>query len=242
MTNRSASSSRASSSLARSLSITASTPTRQRRPSTSSYLVGTPPPPAQITTVPCSSSHRIGRISKIRFGSGDGTTRRQLAPSCLNAQPFSRGQRIGLRLVVHGADELRRVGEGRVAAVDLDHREHGRERLLEREQVAEFLLDQVADHALGLRPEHVERIRLDVGVRGRLQREQPDLRPVAVRDHQLVLLCDGRESASRDAHVLALRLGRHRLAAPQKCVATQSHDDPHRVRPLTRPWWRRGRP
>ena len=37
-----------------------------------SYIVGMPPPPAAITIVLCSSSHLIGRSSKMRFGSGDG--------------------------------------------------------------------------------------------------------------------------------------------------------------------------
>ena len=54
-----------------------------------SYIVGIPPPPAQITTVPCSSSQRIGRISKIRRGRGDATTRRNFAPSGLTTQPFA---------------------------------------------------------------------------------------------------------------------------------------------------------
>ena len=68
--------------------MTASTPPSVRSlPGT--HVVGIPPPPAQITTTPCSSSHRIGRISKIRFGAGDGTTRRRRSPSRLNTQPFS---------------------------------------------------------------------------------------------------------------------------------------------------------
>jgi hypothetical protein len=75
------------------LSITASTPLSSRpagaRAAIGSYIVGMPPPPAQITTVPFSSSHLIGLISKIRLGSGDGTTRRHRSPSCLNAHPFS---------------------------------------------------------------------------------------------------------------------------------------------------------
>ncbi len=54
-----------------------------------SYIVGMPPPPAQMTTAPWSSNQRIGRISKMRFGRGEGTTRRQWAPSGLTAQPFS---------------------------------------------------------------------------------------------------------------------------------------------------------
>jgi hypothetical protein len=41
-----------------------------------------------MTTTSFSMSHRTGRISKIRRGSGDGTTRRQEGPSGLNIQPF----------------------------------------------------------------------------------------------------------------------------------------------------------
>ncbi|MNP24313.1 hypothetical protein D3C76_1170660 [compost metagenome] len=55
----------------------------------SSYMVGMPPPPAQMTTVPFSSSHLIGRISKMRLGRGLATTRRNLSPSGAMAQPFS---------------------------------------------------------------------------------------------------------------------------------------------------------
>ena len=40
-----------------------------------------------MTTQPCASSHSTGRISTIRFGSGEGTTRRQLAPSCRTTHP-----------------------------------------------------------------------------------------------------------------------------------------------------------
>src|ERR671912_445180 len=88
MTYRSAPTSRASSWLAKSLSITASTPTRVRAPS-GRNIVGTPPPPAQMTTTSLSSSQRMGRISKIRLGSGEGTTRRQRSPSGLNTHPFT---------------------------------------------------------------------------------------------------------------------------------------------------------
>ncbi|MNV93678.1 hypothetical protein D3C71_1883940 [compost metagenome] len=53
------------------------------------YMVGMPPPPAQITMLLFSSSHLIGRISKMRFGFGLATTRRYLSPSGAMAQPFS---------------------------------------------------------------------------------------------------------------------------------------------------------
>ncbi len=68
--------------------MTASTPVR-RRSSPGTNIVGIPPPPAQMTTEPWSRSQRIGPISKIRFGRGDGTTRRQYAPSAFTTQPFS---------------------------------------------------------------------------------------------------------------------------------------------------------
>lgn len=61
---------------ARSLSMTAATPSRE--PSSRS-TTGMPPPPQAMETV---VSHRvlIVPISTIRFGLGDGTTRRQPRP------------------------------------------------------------------------------------------------------------------------------------------------------------------
>ncbi len=77
--------------------MTASTPTsvrglRSAGPvicSSGRYMVGIPPPPVQITTTPLSSSVRIGPISKMRRGTGEGTTRRHPAPSGLTVQPRS---------------------------------------------------------------------------------------------------------------------------------------------------------
>jgi hypothetical protein len=56
-------------------------------------MVGMPPPPAQTTMVPLSSSHFTGRISKMRRGSGEATTRRQPGPSRFTLQPFSAARR-----------------------------------------------------------------------------------------------------------------------------------------------------
>ncbi len=96
------------------------------------------------------------------------------------------------------------------------------------QQVSQFLLDQVADHPFGLGTQDVERIRRDLVVRGRLQREQPDLRPVAVRDDQLVLLRHGGERLAGRRHVGTLPLHGHRLAPALQRVAPQRDDDPHR--------------
>ncbi len=69
------------------------------------------------------------------------------------------------------ADELGRLGERGIVRVDLCHGEHRGERLLEGQQVAQFLLDQVTDHALGLCTEDVEWVRRGLVVRRCLQRE-----------------------------------------------------------------------
>jgi hypothetical protein len=58
---------------------------------------------------------------------------------------------------------------------------------LERKLVPELLLDDVADHPFRLRAEHVKWVGADLRVGRPLQREQADLRPVSVRDHELVL-------------------------------------------------------
>ena len=52
-----------------------------------------PPPPAQMTITPRSSSVRITSIPKIRWGAGEGTARRMLSLSAMNDQPFSRSSR-----------------------------------------------------------------------------------------------------------------------------------------------------
>ena len=157
----------------------------------------------------------------------------------LEGPAFLLGQTVGVRFVVNGADELGRVLERRIAGIDLDHGQQGRERPLEREQVAQLLLDHVADHALGLGPEHVERVGLDLGVGGLLQRQQPHLRPIAMADDELMLLGDRGQRLARDAHVLALVLGSHRLPAPEERVAAEGGDDQHRPSPQA---WRRGSP
>jgi hypothetical protein len=168
----------------------------------------------------------MGRSSKMRFGSGDGTTRRRCSPS-LEGPSLVGGQRRRLLVGVDRADELGRIAEGGVVRVDLDHREEGGEGNLRREQVAELLLDQVADHPLGLRAEHIQRVGLHLLVRGRLQREEADLRAVAVGEHELVAFRHRRQRLRRSPHVGSLHLGGHGLAALEQRVATERHDDAH---------------
>jgi hypothetical protein len=141
-------------------------------------------------------------------------------------------QRIGGGLSVDRADELRGTGERRVLRIDHDHGEQGRHLLLRRQQAPQFLLDQVADHALGARVQHVQRVRLGAGVRLGLQRQQAHLRAVTVHDHDAVPGGQRRDRLRRDLDVPPLDLGGHRLAAPQQRVTAQRDHDPHRPGPV----------
>ncbi len=117
-----------------------------------------------------------------------------------------------------------------------------REWLLGRQQVAQLLLDEVADHAFRLGAEDVERVRLDLLVGRALERQEADLWTVAVGDHQLVVRGEGSQLLRGHAHVLPLVLGGHGLPATEQRIAAQGDDDPHRLDPLSRRWWRRGPP
>ena len=72
-------------------------------------------------------------------------------PRNLTTQPRSAASRC-LVLAVDRADKLCRVIERLVRGVDLSHGEDCGERLFERQQIAQLLLDQITDHPLGLRP------------------------------------------------------------------------------------------
>ena len=90
------------------------------------------------------------------------------------------------------------------------------------QRIFQLLLDHVADHAAGLGPQHIQRIGLVRLVGRALQRQQPDLRAVAVGDDQPVPgLNDARQRARGLAHVGPLVFGRQRLAPPQQGVAAK---------------------
>lgn len=103
-----------------------------------------------------------------------------------NRPAFFSGEFFRFRLGVHRADGFGRVLECGVVGVDFDLGQERGEGHLEVQQVAQFLFDDVADHAFGFGAEHVQRIRRHRGVGRRLQRQQADLRTVAVGDHQFV--------------------------------------------------------
>ena len=136
-------------------------------------------------------------------------------------------QALGLAAAVDRSDRLGRVLERRVLRIDHDLRQHRDDVVLLGNDVAEFLLDHVADHADGLGADHVQRVGVDRLVGLVHQRQQADLRPVAVGDHQLVLVVHARQLARRDADVAALVLDVERLAPLQQGVAAECDDDGH---------------
>ena len=145
-------------------------------------VVGIRPRAAQITGVKYSSELQMSRISKIRFGLGLRRTPRNLSPSAAMVQPLTAARRSAVVPVIDRADGLGGVAERGVVAVDFDLGQQGGEGRSRVQQVAEFLLDDVAGGRLGLGAEHVERIGRNAGVRRGLQRQQTDLGAIAVGD------------------------------------------------------------
>ena len=130
----------------------------------------------------------------------------------------------GLAGRVHRSDRLRRAEERRIGRGHGDLRQH-RDHRPAGQLVSQSLHEQVADHALALGAQDVERIRRDGLVGVGLEREEPDLRPVAVRDDELVVAGEGGEGGGRLEDVAPLGLRLRRLATPQQGVAAQCDDN-----------------
>ncbi|MNR03388.1 hypothetical protein D3C85_1192780 [compost metagenome] len=148
-----------------------------------------------------------------------------------NRPAFFGGQCFGFGLGVDRADRLARVLERRVVGVDFNLGQEGRERHLEGQQVAQFLFDDVADHAFGFGTEHVQRVRGDGGVGRSLQRQQADLRAITVSDHQLIARVDLGDLLSGDPDIGALIVRSHGFTTTQEGVTAQGNDDTHNCSP-----------
>ena len=107
------------------------------------------------------------------------------------------------------------------------------------ESIFQFLLDHIPDHALGFRAQDIQRVGLIRLVGRALQGQQPDLRTVAMGDHQVVAGTDNACQRKRGGfHVAALDLGRQRFSAFQEGVTPQSCHNQHvslPASPLGRP-------
>ena len=132
-------------------------------------------------------------------------------------------QRFRLGFAVHRADVFGRVAEGRVGSVHFHLREQDAHLAL-RQIVFQRLLEHVADHSLAFGAENVQRVGRDFVVGAVLQRQQPDLRPVAVHQHHAPLFRQPGDGAGGLLDVLALDFGFQRLAALEQRVAAQGHN------------------
>ncbi|MNP09454.1 hypothetical protein D3C76_1015610 [compost metagenome] len=89
------------------------------------------------------------------------------------------------------------------------------------------MLDDVADHAFGFSPEDVQRVGF-IGLVGLcLQRQQADLRAIAVRDDQFVARMDLGDLLGGDADIGALIVRSHGFATAQQGVTAQCNNDTH---------------
>jgi hypothetical protein len=94
-------------------------------------------------------------------------------------------------------------------------------------RVAELLLDQIADHSLGLGTQDVEWVGLDLSVCSRLEGEQAHLGAVAMRENELVPLGNRRQCPRRGLDVGPLDVDGHRFAPLEQGIAAESDEDAH---------------
>ena len=133
----------------------------------------------------------------------------------------------GLLLGVDRPDQFGRALERRVGCADQRPADQARD-LAAGQRVLQRLDEPVADHSLGLRAEHIERVGMSQGrVAGTLQRQQADLRAVAVGDDQFVLAGQRGERGNRFEDVLFLDLGFRRLPPLQQGVPAEGGHDSH---------------
>ena len=133
----------------------------------------------------------------------------------------------GLLLGVDRPDQFGRALERRVGCADQRLADQARD-LAAGQRVLQRLDEPVADHSLGLRAEHIERVGMSQGrVAGTLQRQQADLRAVSVGDDQFVLAGQRGERGNRFEDVLFLDLGFRRLPPLQQGVPAEGGHDSH---------------
>src|ERR1035437_8483617 len=100
-----------------------------------------------------------------------------------------------------------------------------------------FLLQELADHPLGLGAEHIEGVGSgQIGIGGALVGQQADLRPVPVGDHQIMVPGQRSQGADRYGDVLLLGLGERDLPAFEQGVAAYRPAHPRLSCRWSRPW------
>ena len=133
-------------------------------------------------------------------------------------------QSAGFGFFIDGADKFGRIGKRRILGINL-HLSQQRGNVAARHQIFQLLDQHVADHALRLGTQHIQRIGRDLGVGTVLQGQQADLRAVAMHQHHVVLLSNQGDGLGGSGDVLALDIRLKGLTTTEQCIATQSDDD-----------------
>ena len=123
------------------------------------------------------------------------------------------GELFGLFFFVDGANRFCRMLESRIIRIDLGLRENGGQSGGFWYVVDEFLLDHVPDHADGFCANHVQGIHRNFLIRIVLQRKQPHLRTVAVRDNKFITSISLGNLSAGQRYVFTLVFTEHRFAA-----------------------------
>ena len=104
--------------------------------------------------------------------------------------------------------------EGRILGVDTDLSQKRRQQCPVGKQIAEFLLDHIADHPFAFSAEDIERISAVLRPGGGLEGKQADLGAIAMGDDDLMAGADKHGKRRRGlADIGSLRVGCHGLAA-----------------------------
>ena len=112
--------------------------------------------------------------------------------------------------------------------------------LLRRQCIPELLLDQIAQHAFRFGAQDIEWLLAASGTCSTLQREEANLRPIAVRDEDLVAVGAEWRKRLRGTPDVGPLIGlSQRLTAFEERIASECHDDAHGLRTL---WSRRESP
>ena len=114
--------------------------------------------------------------------------------------------------VIDRTDKFLRRRKGRIVRCHSNTRHHCRYRRYRR-FLRQALGQHIANHALALRHQHVQRVRFDVAIGQILQRQQAYLRPVAVHNGQTVMLRQTRQRGNGTVNIAILIFYRQRFSA-----------------------------
>jgi hypothetical protein len=105
---------------------------------------------------------------------------------------------------------------------------HQADHLPSGQGIFECLQEEVADHALGLGAEHVERVRRgQIGIECALVGQHAHLWSVPVGDHQVMVPGQWNKGVDGHADMLLLDLGERNLPAFEQGIAAHGHDETH---------------